>query len=204
MNAVPTAATIFGAAYATSAAYGINFSLAMYLWISVSGNIVAVLLIPFVGNLSDKIGRRPCVIVGALGSTLLSYAYLYAISQKSTVLAFLLAIAMWGIVYQGYNAVFPAFYQELFPTKTRVTGFAVSQNIGTLITAFLPAIYASVAPPGSNVPLIVGSITFGIGIIAAIAAWTAPETHRVHLDDLGKKNPPEVSREEYERIRASV
>src|SRR3954464_14799965 len=147
MNAVPTAATVFGAAYATSDTYGIGFSTTMYLWISVSGNIVAVALIPFVGSLSDRIGRRPCIIVGALGSTALSYAYLWAISQKATVAAFLLAILMWGVVYQGYNAVFPAFYQELFPTKTRVTGFAVSQNIGTLITAFLPAIYAEVAPP---------------------------------------------------------
>jgi MFS family permease len=201
MNAVPTAATIFGAAYATSDTYGIGFSTTMYLWISVSGNLVAVILIPFVGSLSDRIGRRPCIIVGALGSTALSYAYLYAISQKATVAAFLLAILMWGIVYQGYNAVFPSFYQELFPTKTRVTGFAVSQNIGTLITAFLPAIYAEVAPSGSNVPLIVGSWTFGIGIIAAIAAFSARETYRVHLDDLGRKGAPEVPREEYERIR---
>src|SRR3954468_21287778 len=204
MNAVPTAATVFGAAYATSDEYGIGFSTTMYLWISVSGNIVAVVLIPFVGSLSDRIGRRPCIIVGALGSTALSYAYLWAISQGNATLAFVLAILMWGIVYQGYNAVFPAFYQELFPTKTRVTGFAVSQNIGTLITAFLPAIYAEVAPAGSNVPLIVGSIPFAIGIIAAIAAWTAPETYRVHLDDLGMKNAPEVPREEYERIRATV
>jgi MFS family permease len=205
MNAVPTAATVFGAAYATNVEeYGIGFSTTMYLWISVSGNIVAVLLIPFVGNLSDKIGRRPCIIVGALGSTALSYAYLYAISQHSAIWAFVLAILMWGIVYQGYNAVFPSFYQEMFPTKTRVTGFAVSQNIGTLITAFLPALYAAVAPGGSNVPLIVGSFTFGIGIIAAIAAFSARETYRVHLDDLGNKNAPEVPREEYERIRASA
>ena len=82
-----------------------------------------------------------------------------------------------------------------------MTGFAVSQNIGTLITAFLPAIYAGVAPAGSNVPLIVGSFTFGIGIIAAIAAFSARETYRVHLDDLGKKGAPEVPREEYERLR---
>jgi MFS family permease len=204
MNAVPVAATVFGAAYATQDEYGIGFSTTTYLWVSVAGNVVAVLLIPFVGNLSDRIGRRPCIIVGALGSTALSFAYLYAISQGSTVGAFALAILMWGVVYQGYNAVYPAFYQELFPARTRVTAFAVSQNLGTMITAFLPTIYAIVAPGGSNVPLIVGSITFGIGIIAATAAWSARETHRVHMNDLGRDDAPVVPREEYERIRASV
>ncbi len=72
MNAMPLAATVFGAAYATGEAYGIGMSTTTYLWISVVGNAVAVLLIPFVGNLSDKIGRRPCIIVGALGSGALS------------------------------------------------------------------------------------------------------------------------------------
>jgi MFS family permease len=205
MNAVPVATTVFGATYATNEeAYGIGFDTATYLWISVVGNAVAVLLIPFVGNLSDRIGRRPCIIVGALGSTALSFAYLYAISQENVALAFVFAILMWGVVYQGYNAVFPAFYQELFPTRTRVTAFAVSQNLGTLITAFLPTLYAVVAPGGSNVPLIVGSITFGIGIIAALAAWSARETYRVHMNDLGRDDAPVVPREEYERIRASA
>jgi MFS family permease len=205
MNAVPVATTVFGATYATNEeAYGIGFDTATYLWISVVGNAVAVVLIPFVGNLSDRIGRRPCIIVGALGSTALSFAYLYAISQENVTLAFVFAILMWGVVYQGYNAVFPAFYQELFPTRTRVTAFAVSQNLGTLITAFLPALYAIVAPGGSNVPLIVGSITFGIGIIAALAAWSARETYRVHMNDLGRDDAPVVPREEYERIRAAA
>jgi MFS family permease len=204
MNAVPLAATVFGAAYATNDAYGVGFSTTTYLWISVVGNAVAVVLIPYIGNLSDKIGRRPCIIVGALGSTALSYAYLYFISQENVALSFVFAVLMWGIVYQGYNAVFPAFYQELFPTRVRVTAFAVSQNLGTLITAFLPFLYAEIAPPGSNVPLIVGTVTFIIGIIAAIAAWSARETHRVHLNDLGSDSAPEVPREEYERIRASI
>lgn len=204
MNVVPTTATIFGATYATNEAYGVGFSTTTFLWISVVGNGVAVLLIPFVGNLSDRIGRRPCIIFGALTSGALSYAYLWAVSQGSVVLAFFFAILMWGVVYQGYNAVFPSFYQELFPTKTRVTGFAVSQNIGTTITAFLPTVYAIVATPETNVPLIVGSFTFGCAIIAALAALSSRETFRFHLEDLGVRNATPVSDEEYQRLRAAA
>jgi MFS family permease len=175
-----------------------------YLWISVVGNSVAVVLIPFVGNLSDRIGRRWLLIGGSLGAAVLSYLYLWFVSQDNLPGAFITAIFMWGIVYQGYNAVFPAYYQELFPTRTRVTGFAVSQNIGTMITAFLPSLYAAVAGPGSNVPLIVGSFTLGCAVIASIAALSARETFRIHLNDLGMKEARPVPVEEYERIRASV
>ena len=204
MNAVPLATTVFGATYATNDAYGIGMSTTTYLWISVAGNAVAVCLIPFIGNWSDRIGRRPLIITGALSSGALSYLYLYFVSQGNVPLTFITAIVMWGIVYQGYNAIFPAFYQELFPTKTRVTGFAVSQNIGTAITAFLPSIWGAVAGPGSNVPLIVGSFTFGCAIIAALAALSARETFRIHLNDLGTKDATPVPAQEYERMRASV
>ena len=59
MNVIPVVATIFGAAYAVQAAYRIGFPKDVYLWIPVLGNILAVLVIPFVGNLSDRIGRKP-------------------------------------------------------------------------------------------------------------------------------------------------
>lgn len=202
MNTIPTTVNTFGATFATNQAYGNGFSTTMYLWISVVGNIIAVILIPFVGNLSDRIGRRPTMIVGSLGSGAMGYLYLYAIDSQNTTLAFISAMLMWGIVYQGYNATFPAFYQELFPTRTRVTAFAVAQNLGTMATAFLPAIFAIVAPPGSNVPFIVGSFVLAAGIIAAIAAFTARETYRVHMNDLGVPGTQPVPKEEYERLRA--
>jgi hypothetical protein len=100
--------------------------------------------------------------------------------------------------------VFPAFYQELFPTRTRVTGFAVSQNIGTAITAFMPTIFAVVAPAESNVPLIVGAFTFGFAVLAAVSAWSARETFRVRLDDLGSKDAAPVPADDYARLRAAA
>ena len=203
MNTIPVVTTVFGAAYAVQAAYGIGFHKDVYLWIPVLGNIVACVVIPFVGNLSDKIGRRPPVIFGALGAGLLSFGYLYAISIHSVPLAILMSVLMWGIVYQGYNSVFPSFFPELFPTRTRVTSMAISQNVGTTITALLPALFATVAPPGAtNIPLVVGSIAFAVTVIAATAAWSARETYRVHMNDLGKRNAVPVDKAAYERLRA--
>ncbi len=202
MNVIPVVATIFGAAYAVQAAYGIGFHKDVYLWIPVLGNIVACIVIPYVGNLSDKIGRRPPIIVGALGSGVLAFGYLYAISIHSVPLAIVMSVLMWGVVYQGYNAIFPSFYPELFPTRTRVSSMAISQNIGTAFTALLPALFAIVAPPGSqNVPLIVGAIAFAITGIAAAAAWSARETYRVQMNDLGNPKAVPVDKATYDRLR---
>jgi MFS family permease len=202
MNVIAVVTAIFGAAYAVQPGYGIGFSKDVYLWIPVLGNIVAVLVIPFVGNLSDKIGRRPLMIGSALLTGLLSFAYLYAISIKSVPLAIAVSLLMWGVIYQGYNAIFPSFYPELFPTRTRVSAMAISQNIGTAVTAMLPAIFAAIAPPGStNIPVVIGSLTFGITIIAAIAAFSARETYRVHMNDLGNPNAVPVDKETYDRTR---
>lgn len=205
MNVIPVVATVFGAAYAVQSAYGIGFQKDVYLWIPVLGNILAVIVIPFVGNLSDKIGRKPPIIVGALLSGLLSFAYLYAISIHSVPLAVLMSLLMWGVVYQGYNATFPSFYPELFRTRIRCSAMAISQNLGTTVTAMLPALFATVAPPGSdNIWLTVGSITFAVTVLAALACASARETYRVHMNDLGNPDAPPVPKPDYERMRAQT
>jgi MFS family permease len=202
MNVIPVVATIFGAAYAVQPAYGIGFAKDLYLWIPVLGNCLAVLVIPFVGNLTDRIGRRPPLIVGALASGLLSFGYLYAISIHNVPLAIGMSLLMWGVVYQGYNAVFPSFYPELFPTRTRVSAMAIAQNLGTLVTAMLPAVFAWVAPPGTaNIPLTVGAITLAITVIAALAALSARETYRIRMSDLGTPDAAPVEKGEYDRLR---
>ena len=113
MNVIAVVATIFGAAYAVQPAYGIGFDSDVYLWIPVLGNIVAVVAHPVrrqsVGpDRPPAADHRRCARAG-----LLSFAYLYAISIHNVPLAIGMSLLMWGVVYQGYNAVFPSFYPEL-------------------------------------------------------------------------------------------
>ena len=99
----------------------------------------------------------------------------------------------------------PASCRRCSRPRTRVTGFAISQNVSLAIVAFLPTVFAIVAPPGTaNVPLIIGGVCLGITVISAIAAWSSRETYRVHLDDLGNDDAVPVPREQYDRIQANA
>jgi hypothetical protein len=43
-----------------------------------------------------------------------------------------------------------------------------------------------------------------VTIISAVAAWSARETHRIHLNDLGVPGAVPVGREEFQRMRAAA
>ncbi|HSZ94753.1 MAG TPA: MFS transporter, partial [Bradyrhizobium sp.] len=95
-------------------------------------------------------------------------------------------------------------YPELFQTRYRVSAMAIAQNIGTMITALLPALFATVAPPGSSdVWFTVGAIAFAVTLISAIAAYSARETYRVAANDLGNPNAAPIEKQDYDRQRAA-
>jgi MFS family permease len=189
-NVIGSATLVFGISYGTAKGYGIGFTTSDMLWVTLTANIVAVMTIPLFGALSDRIGRRSLMIFGGLAGGLLAGLYLYTIEQKNLFLVILMVILVQGLLFQMWNATFATFFQEQFPMRMRVTGFAVSQNVGLAIASLFPTLFTAIAPPGSaNVPLVVGSVTFGIALIAAAAAFFTPETKGTALADLGQRDP---------------
>ncbi|MBF4550785.1 MULTISPECIES: MFS transporter [unclassified Pseudoclavibacter] len=183
-NVAGVTTLVFGTSFATQEAYGVAMPASTFLWVPLIANVAAVIVIPVFGMLSDKIGRRTLMIVGSFGSGLVAIGYLTAIQSGNLVLTIVLAILMMGVLFQMWNATFATFFQELFPTQTRVTGFAISQNVGLMIVAFLPSIFTFVAPPGSdNVPLVVGGLTLAIATVSALATLFTPETRGKDIEN---------------------
>lgn len=181
-NVIGTTVVVFGTTYATQEAYGVNMDPDVYLWIPVVANIVAIILIPVFGMASDKLGRRPFLVLGPLLGGLVSVPYLFVVEAHNVPLTFLLAILSFGIMYQMFNATYASFFQEMFPTESRVTGFALSQNVALFITGLMPSLFAIIAPPSSeNVPLIIGVLTCVLCVISAAAAFFSKETARQEL-----------------------
>ncbi len=185
-NVIGSATLVFGISYATAKGYGNGFTTSEMLWVTLIANVAAVATIPLFGALSDRIGRRSLMIVGGLAGGALAGVYLWTIEQRNLFLVILMVIIVQGLLFQMWNATFATFFQEQFPMKVRVTGFAVSQNVGLAIASLFPTLFTAIAPPGSsNVPLVIGSVTFGIAVVAAAAAFFTRETKGTTLAELG-------------------
>lgn len=184
-NVIGMATLIFGVSYATQKGYGNGFSSSEFLWVTLVANIAAVVTIPLFGALSDRVGRRMLMAAGGMVGGLLVGVYLWAIEQGSLPLVFVCVVIVQGIFFQMWNATFATFFQEQFPMRVRVTGFAVSQNIGLMIASFFPSIFTAIAPPGSaNVPLTIGLTTLGICMVSAVATLMSSDTKGTSLEDL--------------------
>ncbi|MDU0347647.1 MFS transporter [Actinomyces sp. MRS3W] len=176
-NAIGMTTLTFGVSYGKNAGYGIEFSTSDMLWVTLIANVVAIVTIPIAGALSDRFGRKLFMIGGGLLGGATSVFYLEAVKSGNLALVILAVIVVQGIFYQMWNATFATFFQEQFPMRIRVTGFALSQNIGLALAAFFPSLFTALAPPGTeNVPLIIGGTTFVICAVAAIAAAMTPES----------------------------
>lgn len=184
---VSTVSTIFGVYTLSYAVNVVKLDRPTMLLVAILTNVIALAAIPAWAILADRYGRRPIFIFGCLAPGLLMFAYLWAITASNVPLIFAIAILMSGITYSASNGVWPALYAEMFDTRVRLSGMAVGTQIGFALGGFAPAIAAAVQGTGPTGWLPVAALTFAACLIAAIAAWSARETFRVPMEELGRR-----------------
>ncbi|WP_329361921.1 MFS transporter [Streptomyces sp. NBC_01483] len=191
---VSTIFTVWALAYGTSDSVGLSRT--QMLWVGALANVVALGAIPAWATLSDRIGRRPVFLIGAAGSAVLMFAYLWAISTGSYPLVLLFGILAFGVVYSAANGVWPSFYGEMFSTRVRLSGMAIGTQIGFAVAGFAVTFAAQIAGPGGNDWSSVALFTAALCIPPVLAALTARETHKVPTEDLGEQVPQDAARRE--------
>ena len=169
----------FSVSYATD--YGAERSHVLYAFAIAS--VASIFFVVFFAHISDKVGRRPVMLVGLV----LFVAFLYPMfgmlrsgSWALILLAFTIALALHAVIY----GPLAAFISEQFGTGARYTGASLGYQFATLIGAgFTPTILASLyaSTGGVSVTPVIWFLA-GMAVVSAVAIILTRESKNLDLE----------------------
>ena len=136
---------------------------------------IFVVLIPFTGRLSDRVGRRPLLMASCIGYAVLSYPLFVLGASGGIGAAFLCQFTM--IVFQSlYAGPCPAAYAELFPTRVRYTALSIGYNIAVAVFGGFAAYIATWLIQATGNPLAPAFYVIAAAVITFVILTQIRET----------------------------
>ncbi len=146
------------------------------------GAVAHLVTIPLWGALSDRIGRRPVYLLGAVGVAVWAFAFFALVNTQNfglTVLAVVGGLLFHGALY-GPQA---AFLSELFGTKVRYSGVSIGYQLASIVAGGLAPLIAValLAQTGSGYSIAVYVAVSAV--ITIVAVGTYRETGKRDLEN---------------------
>src|SRR5262245_17478664 len=137
--------------------------------------------IPGFAALSDRVGRRPVYLAGALAMGLFAFPFFWLVDTKSTLhiwLALVLGLTAIAAMY-GPQA---AFFSELFGTKVRYSGASLGAQLAAPFAGGLaPIIAAALLQWSDGAPWPIALYMIGMVLITFVSVFLARETVNADL-----------------------
>ncbi|PSK92942.1 MHS family proline/betaine transporter-like MFS transporter [Murinocardiopsis flavida] len=137
--------------------------------------LVVAVLVPFMGRLSDRVGRKPLLIAGAGGFVLFSYPAFWLMSLHSTVLA-IAAMVLLGVLIAAFDGAVSAAMAELFPPRVRSGAIAIPYNISVSLFGGTAPYIATSLVVSTGYDLSPAFYVMGVALISLITVLRIRET----------------------------
>lgn len=144
-------------------------------------NFVVMILTPFTGALSDKVGRRPMIGLCSVLYLVLGYP-LFLLVGGGTVRVLIIAQLIVAVIQSLYTGTIPVILSEMFPTRVRYTALSVSYGFSVAIFGGFAPFVATWLISSTGSPLSPAILVVGAGLASAIAIWSMKEVRNNPLD----------------------
>lgn len=170
----------FVVSYATT---NLGFTRTATLGAVMVGTIVTTILIPIMGALSDRVGRKPLYVFGSIAMALYAFPYFWLVKQGSVTLLVIATVIGLGVIWAPITAVLGTMLSEIFSAEVRYTGISLGYQIGAALaggTAPLVATALLLKFNNSYVPVALYIIF--TAVVSLLAVWAVKDRKGQELD----------------------
>lgn len=154
----------------------------------------AVIAVLVWSSLTDRIGRRPVVLAGAIGSGLFAFATFPMVDTGNGVVFLLTVVIGQAVIHAAYFGPLAALMSEVFHTRSRYSGASLGYQVGGLGAGLAPLIFATLQKAGAGT-FALSAVIAAFCLVSVISLVALGETSRRTLTDPA---PPASSAEDAE------
>ena len=139
-----------------------------------------IVMIPWFGALSDRLGRRPVYLFGAIGAAVWVFVFFAMVNTGS----FLMIVAATVIALVFHAAMYgtqASFITEMFPTRVRYTGASMGYQLAGIIGGALAPIISVALLDHYGTSTAVSLYVVGTLAVTTLAVFLSPETSQIDL-----------------------
>ncbi len=128
------------------------------------------------GRLSDRIGRRPVYLIGALGLIAIAFPFFWLIDTKVPALVWLAFLLGNAVCHGAMIGTQPSLMGELFSTEVRYSGMALGHEVASVFAGGLAPLLATALLAHYHAAWPVALLMMAMGLITVIALVFTRET----------------------------
>ena len=129
------------------------------------------------GRLADRIGRKPVLLAGAVFGIVFPFPMFMMLDTRSPWMVGLALILGICLVQGTTSGPGGALLSELFPTKIRWSGIAISREIpAAVVGGTIPLVATALVAVAGGTPWLVASYLMGLSVVGLIGIALLPET----------------------------
>jgi MFS family permease len=156
--------------------------------VALNGLLVAsacsLFAVPAWGAVSDRLGRRPVYLLGAVGGGLLAFPFFWLLETGRPGLIWIALVLAVTLGHDAMYATQSSFFAELFPTRVRYSGASLASQLGSVFSGGLSPLIATALlarTGGKSWP--VSLYMVGLVLITVVSVWLTRETYKQAIDD---------------------